>query len=77
MQNVLSNIINENQTAYLKGIYIGENARLILDIFDYCNAENEDGILLLLDFEKDFDSVEWNFLFKVLEKCNVGKKFTK
>lgn len=50
---------------------------LILDIFDYCNAENEDGILLLLDFEKDFDSVEWNFLFKVLEKCNVGKKFMK
>lgn len=46
LQNVLSDIINENQTAYVKGRYIGENARLILDIFDYCNAENEDGILL-------------------------------
>ena len=39
--------------------YIGENARLILDIFEYCNENNEDGILVFLDFEKAFDSVEW------------------
>lgn len=52
----------------MKGRYIGEDARLILDIFDYCNAENEDGILVFLDFEKAFDPVEWNFLLKVLEK---------
>lgn len=72
-QNVLSSISNENRTAYVKGRYIGENAKLILDIFDYCNTENENGILLFLDFEKAFDSVELNFLFKVLEKISVGK----
>lgn len=60
--------INKNQTIYLKGRYIGENARLILDIFEYCNSENKDGILLFLDFEKPFDYVEWNFLFETLNK---------
>lgn len=44
LQNVLSSMINENQTAYVRGRYIGENARLILDIFYYYHAENEDGI---------------------------------
>ena len=44
------NIINENQTAYIKGRYIGMNARLILDIFEYCETENLEGILLFLDF---------------------------
>lgn len=34
-----------------------------------------DVILLFLDFEKSFDSVEYNFMFKTLEKFNFGDKF--
>ena len=30
-----------------------------------------------MDFEKAFDSVEWNFLFKVLEKFNISNNFIK
>ena len=48
-----------------------------LDIFEYCNENNEDGILVFLDFEKAFDSVEWNFLFKTLEKFNFGQNFVR
>ena len=60
--------INENQTAHIKGKYIGENASLILDIFEHCENETSDWILLFLDFEKAFVSVEWNFVYKVLQK---------
>ena len=55
--------------------YIGENARMIIDIFEYCKNNDKDGILLFLDYEKAFDSVEYNFMFKVLEKYNFGKDF--
>lgn len=34
-----------------------------------------DGILLFLDLEKAFDSVEYNFMFKTLEKFNFGSSF--
>lgn len=77
LQKILANTINKNQTAYVKGRYIGENARLILDIFEYCDSENKNGILLFLDFEKAFDSVEWNFLFETLKKFNIGDQFLK
>ena len=33
-----------------------------------------DGILLFLDFEKAFDSVEYNFMYKALEKFNFRMK---
>ena len=73
----MGNIINERQSAYIKGRYIGENARIILDILEYCEENNLDGILLFLDFEKAFDSIEWNFLLKTLEKYHFKQNFIK
>ena len=72
LQNILDRLISKSQSVYIKGRFIGENARLILDIFEYCENSNDEGIFLFLDFEKAFDSVEWNFLFKTLEKFNFG-----
>ena len=43
-------------------------------IYEYCENNNIDCSLIFLDFEKAFDSVEWNFMYKVLEKFNFGKK---
>ena len=60
----------------MKGRYIGINARTkILDKYEYCENKYIDGSLIFLDFEKVFDSVEWNFMYKVLEKFNFGKNF--
>ena len=37
---------------------------MIFNIFEYCQNNDKDGILLFLDYEKAFDSVEYNFMFK-------------
>lgn len=52
------------QLARIKGGFIRVNARLFQDIFDFCNAQNRNGILLFLDFEKTFDSIKWEFLYQ-------------
>jgi hypothetical protein len=51
----------------LAGRYIGENSRLLYDIIQYCNEKENPGIILLIDFEKAFDSVSWKFIFKVFK----------
>ena len=77
LQLLIDKLINKNQTGYIKGRFIGENARLVLDIYDYCEENDTEGILLFADFQKAFDSVEWDFLFQTLQKFNFGKKFLK
>ena len=59
----------------MKGRYIGEAVRTILDIMEYTKAKDIAGILLFLDFEKAFDTVDWRFLHKVLESFNFGESF--
>ena len=39
------------------------------------NKEKQSGILLMLDFEKVFDSVEWGYMLRVLNKFNFGPVF--
>ena len=72
LEAVLPLVINADQTGNIKGRYMGENVRLISDIISYTAAKNLPGLAISLDFEKAFDSIEWNFLFKALDKLNFG-----
>ena len=77
MHQVLDKIISQDQTGYIKKRYIGTNIRKILDTAEYLRKCQNSGILLFLDFEKAFDTVEWPFLFRVMEKFNFGQEFVK
>lgn len=75
LKNVLPTIINEDQTGFISGRYMGENLRLIYDLIEYTKENHIPGLLLLIDFEKAFDSVSWEFMFKVLDFYNFGLSF--
>ncbi|WP_419623732.1 RNA-directed DNA polymerase [Thiolapillus sp.] len=69
---VLPKIIHKDQTGFLKGRYIGENIRLLYDTLVYTEKEEIPGLLLLIDFEKAFDSISWSFMQKCLNFFNFG-----
>ena len=75
LKNVISNLINYDQTAYIKGRFIGESIRLIDDDFFHTEQENIDGVLFAADIEKAFDSIEHSFIFAVLKKFGFGDDF--
>ena len=77
MQKIMSNVISNDQCAYLKGRYMGTNIRLVSDIIDHYDRINEGGFLLMLDFKKAFDSIAWNFLIKSLQFFSFGPSFIK
>ncbi len=75
IQKVLPSIINSDQTGYIKGRYIGENIRTISDLIDFTSLRNMPGVILLIDFEKAFDTIRWSFLFKSLKYFNFSDSF--
>ena len=75
IKNVLPSIISDKQKGFLKGRFIAENTRLIYDILQMTDEQSRHGLLLLLDFEKAFDSISWEFIKKTLSSFNFGMQF--
>ena len=66
IKNVLPDIIHPNQTGYVKACIIGKTIQSIYDVMDFTVKENIPGLMLFIDFQKAFDSVEWEFLLNAL-----------
>ena len=58
LRKVIHKVIHYDQTAYVKGRYIGESVRLIDDLLAHAESENLDRILFAADLEKAFDLVD-------------------
>ena len=73
----LEYIIEANQKAYLKDRYIGEVTRTTYDLFAYAKQRNLPGMILLIDFEKAFDSVSHEFIISTFEIHGFGPNIIK
>ena len=68
----LHKLISNDQTGFLKGRFIGENIRLIDSVINYTAVKKIPGLLLFLDFEKAFDTLELPFIQKTLISFGFG-----
>ena len=70
----IPHLVSKVQTGFQAGKCTSDNLILLcLTLENFHNNENEGGILLQVDFERAFDSVEHQFLFKTLERMGFGE----
>jgi hypothetical protein len=77
LEKIMPKYINETQFGYVKGRYIGENIRCVIDINDVCNKKGINAYAIQIDFEKAFDSVNWDFMIITLERMTFSPDFIK
>jgi hypothetical protein len=51
-----------SQTTFVQGRSIFYNVLMANEAISWAEENNQNLVILLLDFEKDFDEVSWNFL---------------
>ena len=73
----MDNLISHTQSGFLQNRFIGESTRVVYDIMHYLESNNKIRMLMLIDFEKAFDSISWNFLYRSMELFGFGKNIIK
>jgi hypothetical protein len=84
LEKILPKFICHSQTGFVKGRFILENLITSWEALNWANITNQDAAMFLLDFEKAYDRIEWNFIIMMLDAfgfppffCNVVKMLLK
>ena len=66
LQSVIGEIVNEDQTGYIKNRLSAFNIRITIDIIEFMKRKCIDGAIMIADFSKAFDVID--FVSSCLEK---------
>lgn len=76
LEHILPDLIHYNQNVYMKVRLIFDSIRTFDDVLEYTKQRRQSGIMVTIDFEKVFDSLDHEFLVKVYHTIYFGPSFT-
>ena len=75
LKKVIGKVVSSAQNAFVMGRQILDASLIANEVIDLWQKRKEKGLICKLDIEKAYDSINWNFLMKVLQKMGFGNKW--
>lgn len=77
LKMVLKPVISPNQSAFLPERNILDGVVIINEVVDFVNKTKKKCLILKVDFEKAYDSVNWSFLEYMMRRMGMDEKWRK
>lgn len=77
LRKVMPRVIGEAQSAFLEGRNILDGVLIANEVVDWWKKSGQMGLILKLDFEKTYDSVNWDCLLDMMSRFGFGIKWRK
>lgn len=77
LEKFLPNLIHNDQTGFIRERQIQDNVRRTLQIINHIQKNKIEAMVISIDAEKSFDSVNWNFLYRVLHTFGFHENIIK
>ncbi|RVW12572.1 LINE-1 reverse transcriptase-like [Vitis vinifera] len=75
LKKVIGKVVSPAQNAFAMGRQILDASLIANEVIDSWQKRKEKGVICKLDIEKAYDSLNWQFLMKVLQKMGFGQKW--
>jgi hypothetical protein len=75
LRRVVGGVVSQTQSAFIKGRQILDGILIANEIVDDAKRDKKELLMFKIDFEKAYDSVEWDYLDEVLCKMNFPCKW--
>ena len=75
LKKVIGKVVSPDQNAFVTGRQILDASLIANEVIDTWNKRGDNGVICKLDIEKAYDSINWQFLLKVMEKMGFGSKW--
>lgn len=71
----MDKLVSDVQSGFIKGRQASEGILIVKEVAHTIQRGKGEGLILKLDFEKAFDSVNWDFLYSVMLEMNFDSKW--
>jgi hypothetical protein len=68
LAKVIGSIVSSSQSAFIKGRQLVDGVLVLNEAVDFAKKSGKDCLIFKIDFEKAYDSVDWNFLVYMLNR---------
>ena len=75
INSVADHLISPTQTAFMRGRNILEGVVILHETIHELHCKNQNGVIIKIDFEKDYDKVRWDFLLQTLQMKGFSPKW--
>jgi len=74
LASVMDSIISKSQSAFIKGRNLVDGVLVANELVDFAKKTKSKCLVLKVDFEKAYDSVDWGFLEYMMKRLGFGEK---
>jgi hypothetical protein len=74
LRMVIGNVISDSQSAFIKGRQILDGILVANEIVDEARKQKKELLLFKVDFEKAYDSIDWEYLDELMFKMEKMDK---
>ncbi|GMP57019.1 hypothetical protein CsSME_00021277 [Camellia sinensis var. sinensis] len=75
IKQVLPIVIDKAQSAFVGGINIVDGVLIANEVVDWWKKSKKKGLILKLDFQKTYNTVNWNCLLQMLSNFGFGSRW--
>ena len=68
-------VVSPDQTGFIANRFIGDITRILYDTINHCEMEDKEGLIIVLDFAKAFDTIEWSYIYTCMQMFGYGDRF--